>query len=48
MSSSGIASANDVANGTAKKLRIAVIPGEGVGAEVMPEGVACMKAAAKR
>lgn len=32
----------------AKALRIAVIPGDGIGQEVMPEGIACMKAAAKR
>ncbi|WVR06145.1 hypothetical protein IAU60_003175 [Kwoniella sp. DSM 27419] len=30
-----------------KKLRIAVIPGDGIGQEVIPEGIACIKAAAK-
>lgn len=35
-------------NGSQKKLRIAVIPGDGIGQEVMPEGIACLKAAAKR
>lgn len=44
--SSGIANANDIS--PKKKLRIAVIPGDGIGQEVMPEGVACMKAACKR
>lgn len=31
----------------AKPLRIAVIPGDGIGVEVMPHGVACLQAAAK-
>lgn len=30
-----------------KPLRIAVIPGDGIGVEVMPHGVACLQAAAK-
>ena len=30
-----------------KPLKIAVIPGDGIGVEVMPSGVACLKAAAK-
>ncbi|KAJ9664689.1 hypothetical protein H2198_000035 [Neophaeococcomyces mojaviensis] len=32
---------------TSKTLRIAVIPGDGIGTEVMPYGLACVKAAAK-
>lgn len=32
---------------TAKPLRIAVIPGDGIGKEVMPYGVRCLQAAAK-
>lgn len=30
-----------------KPLKIAVIPGDGIGTEVMPEGIRCLKAAAK-
>ncbi|OCF32005.1 tartrate dehydrogenase [Kwoniella heveanensis CBS 569] len=43
-----------ISNGTinahtsGKTLRVAVIPGDGIGQEVMPEGIACLKAAAKR
>lgn len=32
----------------AKRLRIAVIPGDGIGTEVMVEGLRSMRAAAKR
>lgn len=32
----------------AKPLKIAVIAGDGIGQEVMPQGIACLKAAAKR
>jgi len=31
-----------------KKLRVAVIPGDGIGQEVMPEGLDCLRAAAER
>ncbi|WVQ99129.1 tartrate dehydrogenase [Kwoniella sp. CBS 9459] len=43
-----------VSNGTitthtsGRALRVAVIPGDGIGQEVIPEGIACLKAAAKR
>ena len=40
--------ANGHANGTGKKLRIAVIPGDGIGGEVMVEGLRSMRAAAER
>lgn len=41
--------ANGSANGAAgKKLRIAVIPGDGIGTEVMVEGLRSLRAAAKR
>lgn len=40
--------ANGHANGTGKKLRVAVIPGDGIGGEVMVEGLRSMRAAAKR
>lgn len=31
-----------------KSLKVAVIPGDGIGQEVMPEGLACLRAAAER
>lgn len=31
-----------------KELRIAVIPGDGIGKEVMPEGLRCVDAAARK
>jgi tartrate dehydrogenase/decarboxylase/D-malate dehydrogenase len=31
-----------------KSLKIAVIPGDGIGQEVMPEGLKCLRAVAKR
>lgn len=31
-----------------KGLKVAVIPGDGIGQEVMPEGLACLRAAAQR
>ena len=31
-----------------KTLRVAVIPGDGIGKEVMPQGLAALRAAAKR
>ncbi|WWC85389.1 tartrate dehydrogenase [Kwoniella dendrophila CBS 6074] len=31
-----------------RSLRVAVIPGDGIGQEVMPEGLACLRAAAER
>jgi hypothetical protein len=41
--------ANGSTNGvTGKKLRIAVIPGDGIGTEVMVEGLRALRAAAKR
>jgi len=40
---------NGSTNGaTGKKLRIAVIPGDGIGNEVMVEGLRSLRAAAKR
>jgi tartrate dehydrogenase/decarboxylase/D-malate dehydrogenase len=33
---------------TNRKYRIAVIPGDGIGSEVMPEGLRALEAAAKR
>ncbi|WVF71070.1 tartrate dehydrogenase [Kwoniella sp. CBS 6097] len=45
-----MAISNGTSNGhsSAKALRIAVIPGDGIGQEVIPQGIACIKAAAKR
>jgi hypothetical protein len=41
--------ANGSTNGAAgKRLRIAVIPGDGIGTEVMVEGLRALRAAAKR
>jgi hypothetical protein len=41
--------ANGSNNGAAgKRLRIAVIPGDGIGTEVMVEGLRSLRAAAKR
>ena len=37
-----------VAGMTGKTYRIAVIPGDGIGKEVVPEGVRALEAAAKR
>jgi tartrate dehydrogenase/decarboxylase/D-malate dehydrogenase len=34
--------------GSGKKYRIAVIPGDGIGREVVPEGIRVLEAAAKR
>ncbi len=34
--------------GDMKNLRIAVIPGDGIGKEVMPEGLRCLEAVAKK
>lgn len=31
-----------------KSFKVAVIPGDGIGVEVMPHGVACLQAAAKQ
>ena len=41
-------SANGNGSASRKTLRVAVIPGDGIGQEVMPEGLACLRAAAKR
>lgn len=45
-----MAISNGTINGhtSGKTLKIAVIPGDGIGQEVIPEGIACIKAAAKR
>ena len=43
-----IKSSNNHASGSGKKLRVALIPGDGIGGEVMVEGLRAMRAAAKR